>query len=399
MGVTTTTLGGLLKRVYSKRLVQQQNKAAFLYKLLPKSPYKPIGVGFYAAVSVQGNQQGGGAINESEALRTAGNETVEQFVITPKVLEWTIQITGLARAISEGNEGSFATGLVRQLDEALENMLKDMNRQAYGDGTGKLATVNGTQSGTTITFDDVIYLKPGMVVDTYNSDGTTRDENSVTINSVDRVNNQATFATAVSVTDNDIVVREETKVSAASDGKEIAGLKLIIDDGTVATTFQGLSRTTYPILRGNIISAGSVNLTNDLLQRAADEASIVGDGRIDMLISRHGQRRKYLDLVTPDKRFLDNKLDRGYQKIAWNNVDWFIDVDAPKGEVIGLTQNKIERFEVRGIHLADDDGQILKWNGTADVFIAYYRAYTNLGSLKPNAHFRLTTLNEPTGSN
>lgn len=201
--------------------------------------------------------------------------------------------------------------------------LRDITKlQAYGDGTGKLATVNGTQTGTTITFDDVIYLKPGMVVDTYDSTGTTRDEDSVTINSIDRVNNQATFATSISVTDNDIVVREETKVSAPSDGKEIAGLKLIIDDGTVATTFQSLSRSTYPILRGNVINAGSVNLTNDLLQRAADEASIIGDGRIDMLISRHGQRRKYLDLTTPDKRFLDNKLDRGYQKISWNNLDW-----------------------------------------------------------------------------
>src|SRR3990167_7475971 len=117
---TTTTLGGLLKRVYGKRLIQQQNKAAFLYKMLPKSIYKPVGVGFYAAVEVQGNQQGGGAINETEALRTAGNPTTVQFVITPKIHEWTINISGLARAVSEGNEGSFATGLVRQFDEALE---------------------------------------------------------------------------------------------------------------------------------------------------------------------------------------------------------------------------------------------------------------------------------------
>jgi hypothetical protein len=201
------------------------------------------------------------------------------------------------------------------------------------------------------------------------------------------------------MTDGDIVVREETKVSAASDGKEIAGTTFIIDDGTVATTFQSLSRTTYPILRGNVIAAGSVNLTNDLLQRAADEVSIVGDGRIDMLIMRHGQRRKYLDLTTPDKRFLDDKLDRGYQYLYWNGMKMYIDVDCPKGEIIGLTQKYLERFEVRGIHLADDDGRILKWNGTSDTFIAYYRLYANLGSLKPNAHFRLTGLNEPTGSN
>ena len=128
MGVTTTTLGGLLKRIYGKRLLQQQNKAAFLYKMLPKSIYKPKGVGFYAAVSVAGNQAGGGAINETEALRTAGNEDVQQFVIIPKINEWTIQISGLARAVSEGDEASFATGLVRQLDEGLENLVKDVNR-------------------------------------------------------------------------------------------------------------------------------------------------------------------------------------------------------------------------------------------------------------------------------
>lgn len=397
MPVTTTTLGGLIKRVYGKGIVQQQNKAAFLYKMLPKSIYKPKGVGFYPAVSVAGNQQGGGAINESEALRTAGNEDVQQFVITPKVNEWTVQITGLARAVSEGDEASFATGLIRQLDEALENLLKDVNRQSFGRGNGLLATVSTTSTGTTHTFDTVQYLKPAMVIDAYT--GTTRSVDSATISSVDRANNQATFSASITLTADDQIVREETRVSAASDGKEMAGTTLIIDDGTVATTFQGLSRSTYPILRGNVIAAGSVNLTNDLLQRAADEVSIVGDGRIDMLISRHGQRRKYLDLTTPDKRFLDDKLDRGYQYIYWNGLKYFIDVDCPKSEIIGLTQKYLERFEVRGIHLADDDNSILKWNGTADVFIAYYRLYANIGSLKPNAHFRLTGLNEPTGSN
>lgn len=397
MPVTTTTLGDLLKNVYGKRLIQQQNKAAFLYKMLPKSPEKPIGKGFFPAVSVSGNQQGGGAINESEALRTAGNEDVQQFKIVPKVNQWTIQISGLARAVSEGQEASFASGVVRQLDEALENMLKDCNRQAYGRGNGLLATVSATATSTVQTFDTVQYLKPGMVVDAYT--GSTRSVDSATISSVDRANNQVTFSASITLTINDQLVREETRVSAASDGKEMAGTTLIIDDGTIATTFQNLSRSTYPILKGNVIDAGSVNLTNDILQRGADEASIVGDGRIDMIIMRHGQRRKYLDLTTPDKRFLDDKLDRGFQYIYWNGIKIYIDVDAPKSEVIMLTQKHLERFEVRGIHLADDDNSILKWNGTSDTFIAYYRMYGNLGSLKPNAHTRIKGLNEPTGSN
>lgn len=379
--------------------MQQQNKAAFLYKMLPKSIYKPKGTGFYPAVSVAGNQQGGRAITESEALPTAGNETVVQFTISPKVLAWVVQITGLARAVSEGDEASFATGLIRQLDEALENFIKDLNRQAYGNGQGTLAVKSGTSTSATQTFDDVIYLKPGMVVDSYDSTGTTRGNNSATISSVDRANNQATFSAAITLTDNDILVKEEILVSAPTGGKEIAGTKLIIDDGTEATSFQGQSRTTYPLLEGNVISAGSVNLTNDLLQRAADEVSIVGDGRIDFLIMRHGQRRKYLDITVEDKRFLADKLDRGYQYLFWNGLKIYIDVDCPKNEIIGITQKYLERFEVRGIHLADDDNAILKWNGTADIFLAYYRAYTNLGSLKPNAHFRLTELNEPTGSN
>jgi len=282
----------------------------------------------------------------------------------------------------------------------LENLLKDLNRQCYGFGFGVLATINGAATSATQTFDDVIYLKAGMYLDSYDSTRTTRDENSAVVSSVDRANNQATFSASISTADNDVFVREETLVSAASaDGKEMMGLQGIIDDGTNISTFQGQSRTTYPLLEGNVIAAGSVNLTNDLLQRAADEVSIVGDGRIDMLISRHSQRRKYLDLVTPDKRFLDDKLDRGYQYIYWNGMKWYIDVDCPKNEIIGITNKYIERFEVRGIHLADDDNAILKWDGSSDQYTAYYRLYANLGSLKPNAHFRLTELNEPTGSN
>jgi hypothetical protein len=399
MAVTTTTLGGLLKRKYGSRVTQQQNKAAFFYKMLPKSIYKPTGVGFYAAVEVAGNQAGGGAINETEALHTAGNPTTVQFVIIPKIMSWVINISGLSRAVSEGNEASFATGLVRQFDEALENTIKDVNRQCYGNGMGTMAIKNGTSTSLTHAFDDVIYLKPGMIVDSYDSTGTTRGNNSATIVSVDRANKQATFDSSITLTDNDILVREEALASAPSDGKELAGTKLIVDDGTEATTFQGLSRTTYPILKGNIIDAGSVNLTNDLLQRAADEVSIVGDGKVDMLVSRHGQRRKYLDLCISDKRFMSGKLDRGYQTIEWNGLPWYIDVDCPTGEIQGYTSKYLERFEVRGIHLADDDGAVLKWGGSADTYTAYYRLYSNLGSLKPNAHFRLKNLNEPTGSN
>ena len=395
-GVTTSTLGGLLKNVYPKRLVQQQNKAAFLYKMLPKSAYAPKGTGFYPAVSVASNQ-GGGAILETGSLPTPGYETVVQFKIVPKVIAWVIKITGLARAASEGDEASFATGLVRQLDEALENTIKDMNRMCYGKGNGTLGTTTVTATSVTQTFDTVQYFKPGMVCDQYTS--TTRTANTLTVVSVDRANKQVTFDTSITGTAGDQFVRLATRVSAPTDGLEMAGTSLIIDDGTVATSFQNQSRSTYPILKGNIIAAGSVNLTNDLLQRASDEVSIVGDGRIDMLISRHGQRRKYLDIVVNDKRFLDDKLDRGYQYIYWNGMKWFVDVDAPMGEIIGLTQKYIERYEIRGIHLADDNNSILKWDGSTDAYIAYYRAYTNLGSLKPNAHFRLTGLNEPTGSN
>lgn len=320
MPVTTTTLGGLLKRVYGKRLIQQQNKAAFLYKMLPKSVYAPKGVGFYPAVSVAGNQAGGQAILETGALPTAGNETVLQLVIIPKINVWTIQITGLARAASEGDEGSFATGLIRQLDEALENMVKDLNRQSYGTGNGKLGTLTATATSITQTFDTVQYFKPGMLCDQYTA--TVATATSLSVVSVDRTNLQVTFDTAVTGTIGDQFCRHNVRVGAPSDGLEIAGTSYIIDNGSVATTFQGQSRTTYNILNGNIIAAGSVNLTNDLLQRAADEVAIVGDGRIDMLISRQGQRRKYLDLVTPDKRFLDDKLDRGYQYIYWNGLKW-----------------------------------------------------------------------------
>ena len=394
--VTTTTLGGLLKRVYPKRLVQQQNKAAFLYKMLPKSIYQPKGAGFYPAVSVAGNQGGGVAINETESLPTATYENVVQFTISPKINVWTMQITGLARAASEGDEGSFATGVVRQLDEGLENMVKDMNRQCYGNGSGKLATATATATSITHTFDTVQYIKPGMVIDDYTS--TTLTNSAMVVSSVNRAASQVTFTSSVTITVGDILYRSPVQTSAPSDGKEIAGTTVIIDDGTETTTFQGQSRNSYTILRGNIIDASSVSLTNDLLQRAADEVSIVGDGRIDMIISRHGQRRKYLDLVTPDKRFLDDKLDRGYQYIYWNGMKWYIDVDAPKGEILGITQKYLERFEIRGIHLADDNNSVLKWNGTNDSYIAYYRCYSNLGSLKPNAHFRIKNLLEPTGS-
>jgi hypothetical protein len=94
------------------------------------------------------------------------------------------------------------------------------------------------------------------------------------------------------------------------------GLRGIVDDSTDLTTFQNINATTVGelIWRGRRIAASSANLTSDLLQRLIDDVGILDpDGEEpDMLLMHRRQRRKYLDLVVPQKRYADGEMDTGF---------------------------------------------------------------------------------------
>lgn len=396
MGATILSdLDGLLKRHYGEQFIydQQQTDPDFI-STMPKAAEKMGGEngGFFFGVRLQ-RRQNGGAQNQNETFRVNETGTRKQATLVAKINIWAIELTGFAITMSKSEVDAFVAGLDDEFDDALAMMKKDMNRQCFGDGTGVLALVNGAVTNSTSVIVDtpgVQYFFPGMRVDIYN--GSTLEASNVQISSINESTLTLTMAQNVTLTDNDKIYRSGVNTSAPSDGKEMMGLKGITDDGTLFTTFQNLSRSTYSTWQGSITDAASGVLTNDLLQRAADKGERRSGRKIDTLVSHRNQRRQYLNLTTPLKRFQDDNLDSGFEALEWNGMRWMVSHDCQEDKVYMYPRKLVELFEAFPTKLDDTDGSTVHRIPRTDTFEAYYKNYGNIGAKVPAATVRLDNL-------
>lgn len=401
MATDTSSISGALKRVYGKYVSRLQNLEARAMDELAKSAikYNPGGEGFFGDVNDYGNESVG-AINESEQFRTIDNENYQQFKVLPKINVAPIEFTGLVSKAADGDDEAFVDVVLDAMERARDRLIKDENRQFYGLGNGLMANPSANVASTALSFtvDSAQYLRANMVVDIFN--GATKTIDSKRITQVDKVNNVIYFATSLGaeLITTDAIVKENIRDSAPSDGKEMMGLRGIVDDGTELTTFQNLSAAANFLWRGRRIDANGANLTSDLIQRLIDDVAVLSGENVDTLIMHRKQRRKYLDIVVPQKRYMDGKMDAGFQKLSFNGLELWLDVDCQDDRVYALTRKLLEKFELCPLEVGQHDGSD-KFLRVAnyDKFQSYWRHYCNLGTSKRNAHGVIVDLAKPSG--
>lgn len=405
MPVSTSTISGLLKEIYDDRTMEDlQNKETATWKMIGKSPKSPDGQGWHCAVNVQGNQAGQRAINELEALPTPANQVPLQWVITPKIpITHVVQVSGLSMEIAEGGEESFTDNLTFQMDRGLEDAGKELNAQLFRDGSGVVALANGAQApgATVIPVDTGVltHFREGEVIDFVF--GGVPEEVNATINSIDINASTITLSapTTIAITDNAEIYRTQVWNNAPAGGKELTGLPLVVDDGTLNPIYQQVDRTVYAKTQGISFDAGGANLSNDLLQRSVSRVKTLSNGKNpSKIVSNTQQFRKYLDVVTPLKRFeVDTKMDSGHTEVpVWNGKEWIEDTDCNFDRVYMLSPEFFEKFETLGLTFDSRfGGDILKWQPGFDSGVAYAKYYGNVGSRVPNSHVAITNLNVP----
>jgi hypothetical protein len=403
-GSDSGTISGLLKNVYGPYLERQQNLKHYAYDEIAKSSknYNAGGNGFFGAINDYGNESVG-AITESETFRTIDSEDYQQFKVVPKINVAPIQFTGLMAEVANSDPEAFANSVVDALDMAKERLQKDVNRQFFGYGLGVLGNPQGaiSSSATSLTVNSAQYFRRNMVVDFMSAAGVTNIlVTGYRVQDVDKAANVIYFSVQLTnaVTTGNVICKEKVawQSSPPADGKEMMGLRGIVDDSTDLTTFQNIAASNR-IWRGVRISS-TTNLTSDLLQRLLDDVRILGGESPDLIFMHHLQRRKYLDIVVPQKRYQDQKLDAGHSALSFNGIDLMLDEDCQTDTVYALTRKFIQRFEVLGLSLGKYDGSdtYLRMSNQ-DVFQAYWRMYANFGTSKRNAHGKIVGLTTPSG--
>lgn len=316
-------------------------------------------------------------------------------------------ITGQLLKASESSEGAFKSAFKQEMEDTVLQSKLDVNRAAYGDGTGKMAAIasNALINATSIVLDSSINFRTGEIVDFVTTAGVVLSP-AHTVTAVVRSTKTITISpglTAAATAGTHFPVRASSDSTIAvpnnSQNKEIQGLASIV---AATGTLHGVNPTTYTFWKSYVDATGG-NISDAKLRDAKDGVmfesglDLSSSGLDFVILTTRGIKRRYSDTLLALKRFNDMqsvKLHGGFTAVMFDENPLFVDDQCPVGDVYGLSLDKFFWSRMGDWDWMEEDGKVLKWESRRDRYIAVLYAYCNLGTTARNAHFRLTGITD-----
>lgn len=338
MAFDTTTAADILKINYAKRISDWLNNATYFLTKIKRNREDYVGKQFYIPVH-KGRNVGVGTRGESVALPAPGNQQYDKLVYTVKYLYGLVRLTGPAIESAKNNAGAFA----RAIDSEMKGLARDCNqmvqRQIFRDGSGLLTRCGTTSNATTVVVESTKYIYPGQIIDMRAlSDGTGVSNGTGVV--VLTVPSSTTFTVTTAVTTSSshgIFLTGTRNSSAWGTSYDMWGLQGIVSTGNpgsgigITDLLGTLTRTSNPDWQANSLTNSSVgrDLTLDLMQQAFDACDIAIGKTPGLILTNHAIMRKYANLLTPDRRYVNTMtFDGGFKGLEYNGVPVMADKDA-----------------------------------------------------------------------
>ena len=352
------------------------------------------------------------------ALPTAANQKHEKVHIPLKFIWGRVQFSGPALKLSESNEAAFGRVMSIEMDGLVEDLGIQCEFYYSHFGTGVRALCNGNpDTGLVLTLDSPggvagathgnRFLNEGDSIVAISPQGVLRAGGTRLITAISADGTTVTVSAAMDTAwaDNDFIVKAYgADASIAIDNTEYQhapmGLLGMVDDGTYVSNFHGISRDAYQIFRSPIISnVGALSL--DVMQRPFDLASQLGNAKISEMWAHHSTRRAYLKLLEADRRYTGGDLrspDGGTKAVKGGDItfgDVAMKVAAyfPYGTIVGTDNRHKVRYVNTDWEWIDEDGSTLSRVSNQDAFEASGRLFENAHYERPNAAFRMDSIN------
>jgi len=348
-------------------------------------------VGNEAVVPLHTSRSGGiGSRAENAALPTSGNQVFAKAVFDLKYHYGRISVTGVAMAKTANTAGAFLKALQAELDGIRRDLTLDIGRQAYGDGSGKVATCGVTTASTTVVLASAeailkgsLYI--GMAVDVGTAANPVLLANASVITAVNAATPSITIGTSVTTTAAHFVFRAGNAVDATH-VNELTGLSALVSQA--ANTVGGIdasqaANSYWDNMRNN--AAGT--LTLDMLLKAYNQVQIAG-GETSAMICTPGMQRAYFKLLQAQVRYVEPlTIKGGFQVLEFMGKPFVADRLAPFGSIFFLDEEFVKVFSTGDWHFLDEDGNTLKWVIGYDAWEAVLARYFNLGISRRNVQF------------
>lgn len=410
-GASLNTLSNILKEYYLGPVAEQLNNEVLLLSRLESKSEDLVGKRAYVPLH-WGRTSGIGARAESAALPSAGKQQYEKAVYDLKYLYGRVEVTGPSMAKTKNEAGAFLQALKSELDGVRNDLKKDLARQVYGAGDGKVAT-GSAGSTTTLTVPVEVIRKgqiyPGMVVDIFDVSASTSAATytGIEVQSANLSTGVVTFTTtlAAALASGDYLVRAGVTVSTAAEGNtyslsdEIDGLKRIVADS--ATALGGITPTGANTWWDNqrVAVDGAISLEH--IQKGLNLARIAG-GMPTSVVTSLGVQREFYMLLQDIVRYVepDSSLSygAGFKTLSYNGMPIIADIDAPYGKMYILDEGTMKVFSDQDWHFLDADGLTLRQVTGYDKFEAILARYMNLGATRRNNQVVLTGITVDTAA-
>jgi len=394
MGVTLSAISDILKNQYLGPIREQLNNDIILLSRLEKDDESVVGKNFTIPLHI-GRNEGIGATTDGGTLPTAGNQSYKETIVPMRYLYGRIQLTGPSMKASRSNEGAFVRALESEMKGLARDLKSDLNRQLFGDGSGRLATC-ASASTVNITVDSTAKLRVGMKVDILvSADGSvTAGVAGATITSITSatvfVVNTAP-ATPASISSTYAVYR------AGARNLEIMGLGGIVADTDPASgALQGLAVASYPVWKASVLTdSANRAISESLMQTAIDTVSQAGDGEVSAIYTTFGVRRAYQALLTTDRQYVNTMdLKGGAKAIAYDNMPIIADKNCPANKMYFIDENALKFYRLSDFDWMQEDGAVLSRVSGSDAYEATMFLYSELGTSARNAHAVLEKITE-----
>lgn len=386
---TMTTISNVVKEVLLPAIVDQLNNLMLFRNVMRKSrKVNKVGRNYQANVALRVKRpQGIGVRAAGGTLPTA--KTTGYLTTTVTLTRNYGRLSFDRPTLKSGNLDSIAEALNTDMDGLVEAFSLDEMRQMMLDGSGAMCQIETTgATGTTFVVDDARYLEDGMVIDSYTAkSGGSQNINSVEITTVDYNTNTVVLPSCTWGT-SDYVFREDNR------GIEANGLGSIVDDGTGTVTLQGLSRSSYPKWKANLVSGAAGAMSIDMLLQAYNTGVKVGGKEPNFICSDLDSQRMYAALLSPTVRHTNTlALKGGFEGLQFNGggkaIGWFVDPRLPSGSTWFLHTPSFVIFEMGEAEWVDDDGAVLSRLADKDEVECYLAHYWQLAVDRCNVHTRL----------
>lgn len=390
-GTTLTTLDAILKNQYIGPIRENLNTATQLLSRISKNYDSVVGKNFTIPLHY-GRNEGMGARADGGALPTAGNQAYKEAIVPMRYEYGRIQLTGPTMKAAASNEGAFIRAVESEMKGLKNDMASSLNRQAFGDGTGILATC-ASASSTAITVNSTAKLRVGMPIDILvtSSGATTAGVVGTTVASI---TSATVFVAGAAPATDSSIDNTYSVYLAGSRNIEMMGLSGIV---SATATLQGLDVSTYPwwvaAVQGN--SAVNRSISDSILQKALDTVEQLSNGKASALYTSYGVRRAYQAVLTATKQLVNTqKLSGGYDAITFNGLPIIADKDAPANKIFVVDEEQLSFYRLSDFDWMDADGAILSRVSGYDAYEAVLYIYQELGTGMRNAFVRVDDITE-----